>query len=490
METGRITFLNRQAGVEFLLEDADLAVTLESLDRPLGIKGDAVYGGEGVDFDLAVGAVRAAMAGGETPLTLRLKSQPLVATFEGALIAKSGDLDGALKASGPNLRALARWAGQPIGEGAGLAAFSVDGNVKLAAKSMSLENVSVALDAVKGRGDLLIETGRAKPFLSGRLELTTPLDLNTYLYPAAANGAVQPASAGGAAVTIAAVDVSAPAWSQARIEMGGLKLVDANIELTTQRLLMQKVVIDRAQGTVVLSDGFLAAALNDFAMYGGQGSGRVEINARDSDIVLRHQLDATGVAAEAFLKDAVGFSQLSGVAALKLDLTGKGATQDAMMKALSGSMDLRLKEGGLRGVDLGGLSRTIGNALNGQMVSETASTPFTDFAVTFRVVDGVAATRDLRIRAKDAEVSAAGIIDIGNRRIDMRVTPRAESFLSRLGGPFKGAGVVFPFHISGSWNKATYVSDMRGRAKAAIDARVATILRTPSPSVTPNAPPR
>lgn len=467
IEGGVISYVNRQSGLTYGLQDLNAAVSLPSLAGPLGVDGAASFNGQKIDFALKLTGLRAALGGGSSPLAVSLKSAPLNAAFDGALDAKTGGLAGLLEASGPSLRGASAWAGAPIGEGSTLQAFAVNGRFSLGPKRAAFENATLKLDAIEGRGDFLLETGRAKPTVSGRLELMA-LDLNPYLAPAPQAGAAPVGR-------IESVDVAAPAgWSRTPIDLGGLKAIDANLDLTTGPLTALKVKLDRAKVDLVIHDGFLAATLSEITLYGGSGKGRIELDARAPDLRLRQQLDVTGIDAARFLADAAGFNSLEGRSALKLDLASVGRDQMALASSTDGTLSIALSDGALRGVNLGGISRTIRTALDGRMIGAGARTPFKTFATSFIVSDGVAATDDLRIRAADAEITAAGVIDLGQRTLDMRIRPKADSVLSRL-GIAPGAGIATPFRVQGPWSKLSYKTDLLGGARDTIAQQIQTV---------------
>ena len=132
------------------------------------------------------------------------------------------------------------------------------------------------------------------------------------------------------------------------------------------------------------------------------------------------------------------------------------------MSSLAGTGAFAFQNGGLRGVNLGGVSRTIRNALRGEMVNPAARTPFSSFTATIKAADGVLATKDLVMVTPDARLSAIGVIDIGARALDMRLSPRL-------------SGVAVPFRASGGWAQIGYASDFLGRARPAIEARVRAV---------------
>ncbi|NDC57301.1 MAG: AsmA family protein [Alphaproteobacteria bacterium] len=473
IEGGIVSYSNRKTGTRTGVQDIFAVVSLPSLDAPLGADGTAAFNGQKLDVAAKLGAPRAVLEGKTSPLAFSIKSEPVKAAFDGAFDVKTGGLAGLFEAGGPSLRKLAAWIGTPIGEASNLQTFHVAGRFTLGPKSAAFENAALELDAIKARGDFLVETARAKPAISGRLEIQE-LDLNPYLAPAPSDGA-----APGAAPTarIESVDVAAPSgWSQTPIDFAGLKAVDANLDLTTGPLTALKLKLDRAKLDVVVHDGYLAATLSDLTLYGGSGKGRIELDARAPDVVLRQELDVAGVDAARFLADAAGFTKLEGRSNVKLTLESRGRDQQTLVSSSDGAIFLSLSEGALRGINLGGISRTIRTAMAGDVLGPNARTPFKTFAANFTISDGVGATDDLKIRAASAEITAAGVIDLGQRSLDIRIRPKSDSILSQV-GIAPGAGIAVPFRITGPWAKPTYKMDLLGGARDTIAQQV-NIVRT------------
>jgi AsmA protein len=451
---GTVGYANYRTRTAYVLEDVDLDAELDGMDAPLKLNGEATYRGQRARVDLTLGRFRALTTGAETPLMATLEAAPLSATFDGSLDIKTGGVTGAATARGPSLRNLATWAGAPLGQGPGLGAFSVAGRLTFGARRYAFENAAFEIDAVTGRGDFLVEQGPKKPFLSGRLEIPS-IDLNPYLAPRVEASGVQVA-------TVTAVDVKAPGWSELPISLGGLKAINANLEITTGQLQILKTRLDRAQVNFVLNDGYLAATMPELEMYGGNGTGRLEIDARTPVIVFRNELAMQKVNARAFFEAAFGFTKLEGTAKIDWGMTSRGSTQKELMATLSGTGAFTFQNGALNGVNLGGLSKTIRNAVRGEMVSPTARTPFSSFTATVKAADGVVATNDLAMVTPEARINAIGVIDMAGRAVDMRLTPRL-------------SGIAVPFRASGPWGQIGYQSDFLGRARPAIEARVRAV---------------
>ncbi len=451
---GRFSYANLKTKSAYGLEDVDARIDLDGMDAPLTLSGEVTFRGQRAVVELTIGAFRALTTGQATPLKVTIAATSLTAALDGALDVKTGGLSGELAASGPSLRGLAAWAGAPLGKGPGLETFRISGHLDVGPKRYAFDNAAIEIDNIKGRGDFLIEQGPRAPFVSGRLEVGA-LDLNPYLAPRTQESGVQVAS-------VQQVDVRSAGWSDVPIDLTGLKAVNANLELTTGPLQIQKTKLDRTQVSLLLNDGFFVATMRELEMYGGNGTGRFEIDARGGELTIRNELAVQKVDAHRFFTDAFGFGNLEGVAKIDWGFSGRGATQRALMTSLNGTGAFTFENGALRGVNLGGVGRTIRDAMRGEMVSPAARTPFSRFAATIMAADGVLATRDLVMVAPQARINAIGVIDMGGRSMDMRLTPRL-------------SGVAVPFRVSGAWTGIGYVSDILGRARPAIEARVRAI---------------
>ena len=459
---GRISYANARTKTAYALDGVALTSTLKGLDGALDVDGKVNFRQQPVNLELRLGKFRALMTGGSTPLALSVDAPAVKGLLVGDLDVKSGGLAGDITATGPSLRGLAEWSGAPMAPGPGFEAFTVAGRVTAGPRRYAFENATIKIDAVEGRGDFLFEQSGRVPLLSGRLELKA-LDLNPYLQP-------RVVAAGSARVaSIESVNVAAPGWSETPIDLTGLKTINANLELTTGPLLMHKVTLDRTRLAFVLNDGYLAATLSELAMYGGNGTGRFEIDARTPAVTIRNELAVQAVDARRFFADAFGFSNLEGTAKLDWGFSSTGHNQKEMIQALKGAGSAKFTTGVLHGVDIGGVSRTIRNALRHELTAPGARTSFSNLSANFRAADGVIATQDLRMDMADARITAIGVIDAGGRAIDMRLVPRLGS-----------SGLPVPFRVSGPWTGINYAPDFLGRARPAIEARArAVIARAP-----------
>ena len=472
---GEISYYDARRGAGWVVGDVDLTTALTSLDTPVRIEGSVVYADKPIRLDMEIAAPRAVISGGASAVRASIDSELLEADFNGATAASSGELSGLISASGPSVRQLAGWAGAPIQGGQGLEGVAVSGRLEIAGGAYSFSNATFALDRLHGRGDFTLSQLRGKPYLSGRLELFD-FDLNPYLSgqpaPSTPVGEVAllapdaaPASAPTAEIAVVeapvrALDVRAAPSAEA-IDFSGLHAINADLELTTHTVLVQRLRIDRAVVAMVINDGYLASTLHNVTLYGGSARGRFEIDAREPSARLAEDVILQGVDANSFLSDAINLTNIEGRAEVQLNLRTQGRTQSELISALDGRTHIEVVSGALRGVDLGGVAATIRNALRGELIAPEARTPFQGFSATFAVADGVLASDNLSFNTPNLRIPGIGVIDLNARRVDVRLAPRGSS-----------GGLVIPFSARGPWERIGYASDIRDQAQREIATRV------------------
>lgn len=448
---GRVSLLDRRSNRTFAVADLTLAAQLSGLDQPASVEASFAYREEPMRVAAVIGTPRTLRTGAPTSLSFEADSRFLTIGFEGEASAADGALRGATTASGPSVRALVRWLGYPFPEGAGLERFNLEGALTAAPAQLRFENATLEVDAILARGDLVFETAAQRPFVTGRLALG-PLDLNRYLNPRPVAGV----ASGETVAAPAALDIAAPSWGRDPIRLEILRSLNANLELTTQEVRFFRSKLDRMGLTMTLNEGFLAATLHDLTLYGGAGVGRVEMDARTDSLRMTHDVSLDGVAVRTFLGDMLGFTQLEGSGQVRLALSASGRTQSELVSSLYGRAAFVLNQGAMRGVDIGGLSETIGAALRNELIEPDARTAFNSLSMSFEAAEGRFATQDFQLGLERMRVGMVGVIDLAQRRVDLRFTPRARA-------------IATPFVVRGPFDALAFRSDLRGRARSEIE---------------------
>jgi AsmA protein len=473
IDKGALTFTDGKTGKAQALDDVNVKVAMPSLDQPIVVDGDLKYRGDLVKLNLKADRPRGFVEATPTPLALTLDAPKLSAGFSGGLDPKDFALTGKINTKGPSIRQLAAWTGTPMEPGGGLGPFSLSGDVKYAGTQLDFTKTAVALDALKGQGDLSISLADKIPYVKGRLALAS-LDLNPYLTAPAKAG--EAAGAGPKGVNVNA------GWPTTPIDLSGLKSINADLALSSGPMLFQKIKIDRAAMTLQLLNGVARAKLTQLAMYGGSGTATMVLDGSGPVLKFQNALNVAGVQGLPLLTDAIGMDKVSGAVKLDMNINGAGASQQAIISSLGGTAKFAFSDGAVRGVDLGQVAKTLqsvqGVLSAGQMIGPQAKTSFADLSASFTIAKGVGHTTDLALNNPLVKMTGVGDIDLGRQSVDLKVTPKPQ--VSASGGTAKtlltAAGV--PFRVKGPWSKLSYTPDLADFAKQEIEKRVGDVIGT------------
>ncbi len=460
---GRMSFAGPDGAAPVVLDHIDASMDITSLDQASKLAAAFDYRGERLDLDAVIGAPRALIERGTTPLAITLRAEPLAGTFEGTLDAAAASLTGALDVKGASMRRLLAWMGAPLEQGGGFGPFRAKARISHAGDTTVLDNAALNLDALAASGRLtFITREKANLRVTGALTVRE-LDLNPYL-PAPTQGAGGPGVEAGAA------------WTTAPIDLSGLKSLDADLRLSVGALKFQRLSFTDVSMRLGVASAVADARLERISLYGGAGTARFVADARARAPKIAVELDASNVQALPLLRDAIGFETLEGRGRLVARLAGAGASQAEIMRSLAGEASFNLSDGAVKGFNLASVARTVQSILSGDAAGPSSATDFAEFAADFRVNNGVAATDNLRLLNPFIRMDGAGLIDIGAQPIDMRIAPRAVNAIEGQGGAADVAGIGVPFRVSGPWSRPSFKAalgdvvrnELRDRARDAL----------------------
>jgi len=432
-----------------------LQVSLPSLDEEASLSGQLTADGERLSFDGSVGSIRGAFEGAQTPLSMRFGGNLVTASFEG-MLAESEDfaLTGDIDANIPSLRNLAAFAGAEMSPGDRMQAFAARGSVDVAPGTIGLVASSIRFDDITGAGRLTMATGGARPNITGALDLPN-LDVTPYLPEQSSGG--DTSSGGGI-----------PPWSEDEIDLAGLNLVDADIDLNVGLFEYGDIDIENVALDVVLDRGRLVARLSDFQLYDGRGSVRVVANNRGARPSFSVSAQLAGLDALPFLQAAAGFERLTGTGGISLDLQAAGASQAAIMQSLSGNGSFGFNDGAIVGINLAETVRNVNSFFGAQSSPADAETSeedteqveagaqtqtdFSSLSGTFSITGGRADNSDFSMLSPLLRVGGTGYVDLPSQTLDYRMRPRLVASIEGQGGSSNLRGVEIPVRIRGGFN--------------------------------------
>ena len=450
---GVLTYRDARTKTAQRVDAIDASVKLPSLDQPMLISGGMTWNTEVIAIEMEVSQPRALSSRGKSAVKAKIDGDVLKATFDGTVDASGREIKGDIDLQTESAQRLAAWAGVALPKVKGFGPMTLSGKMSTAGDRIAFIDAKLALDDMKGSGNLALEAGRETPRLTGDFTLDR-LDINPYLGREGEPDR-NPGEGSG--------------WSEESIDLSALRYVDANFAFAAGALTIGEVKIGRSALDIVIAKGKLRADLKELALYGGSGRGVIALDG--SDTIPRFGLDFSvgGVDGAPFLRDAIGAWRLSGTGSIVARVTGSGRSERAWMRSLNGEVAIRFRNGAIKGVDLGAVARTIETVLTGSAVGPDAKTNFSDFGGSFVIREGVAANRNLRLINPEVRLDGVGIVNIGNESIDYHMEPRALS--SRRGlGRVGIADIGIPFRIKGNWDHPSYEPDLTGVLPATLDA--------------------
>jgi AsmA protein len=447
LQNGEISYADQRSQKRWDVSAINMTLSMAALDSPLTARGSTVWNGEPVNLSIDIADPGAFAAGKETDVTLRLASNPFDLDFIGGFTGgPTMNLSGGVDLEVPSVRGLAKWAGTPISmAGSGLGPLSLRGKVEAAANTYAFTDAVITLDGIKATGAVSIDVSNAKPHAKGNLAVET-LDLNPYLAP---EGNAAPAGPAGAAPQGAGSDNAAqPGWSTAPIDLSSLNLADADFDLSADAIRYRQISTGKSVLAVHLKGGVLNTDLSQIVLYKGTGQGKVTVDGAAATPAVSESFTLQNVDVEPLLHDAAGMDQLSGTGGLDMSVAGHGKSQRDIIASLSGKGSLALDKGTLKGIDMLAAVKSAAASLAGG----SSQTNFTTLTATYTIANGILKNNDLKMNAPGLPVTGAGTVDLPQRRVNYKLTPKIAGELS------------VPVNITGPWDNLSYRPDLAGLA--------------------------
>ena len=354
----------------------------------------------------------------------------------------------------PSVRKLAAWGGAPMPQGEGFGPLAIAGKLEMTGNEIKFDDAQLSLDAIKGKGSLVLNTGGAKPDVKRSLELEA-LNVNPYLPPEKGGASAASTPAAGAK------PASGGAWSDEPIDVSALKTANVDFQLSASAIQFRKIKIDKSAITLRLKDGHLATELTQLATYGGGGKATVTLDGSGAEPALTLTANMSGIQVEKLLVDAIDLDRLTGRGSLEVSLSGKGKSERALISSLNGKGNFNVADGEIKGMDLlkmlNGAATNVANLVS--MSGSDNSTKFSHLTGTWTMTNGIMKNNDLVLDSPGLKADGAGTVDLPTRHVDYKVTPKV-------------VGLGVPVLIQGPWDNLSYLPDLAGLVQGGVGGAV------------------
>ena len=480
LEKGRVSYADARSGDKQVLDNVNVTVSFPDIKSALALNGNVTWRGKVVTLKTKLDKPSELIVGKASPVNLSVDSEPVKLSFAGSLTnSKPPQAGGDLKLDVPSVRELARWTGNPIQmKGTGLGPLNVAGKLAMVGDKISFSGATLALDAIRGKGDFAVATGGKVPTITARLDVEK-LDVNPYLGEPQDSAAMSKetgkgggAPGGGAPGGGAGQTAAKPAqqgWSTDPIDVSALRSVNADVALGTGSLIYQKIQIGKSALKVALNGGKMVADLTEMALYNGHGKAQIVVDGSGAVPAINQSIELTNIDSFPLLRDAADMKRLEGKANAKYAITGRGRSQKEIVQSLNGDGNVKFVDGAIRGVNIAAMVRNVSTAFLKQGFDESQKTDFAELGGTFTIRNGLFETKDLAMQAPLLRLAATGTSDLPARTMKFRIEPKLVGSLKGQGGEADKAGLVVPVIVEGPWDAPTWKPDLLGALQAGPD---------------------
>jgi AsmA protein len=441
VENGSASFLDERNGQAFSLEDASANIAASD-DGELNVEGTASLNKQFARIEAQVKSLKRLGEDG-SPLDLTITAPALTVNFTGRLATHDGlNLAGAIDATAPDLRHLAKWLGSDVTGNAGLKNFSLAGALDSKGAVFNLSKANVALDGMVSTGDMTLDLTKKTPNVSAALA-TDVFSLDPYL--PSKNASLVSAGKEGAG------------WDISPVAFDRLKGVDGSLKLSAFQVKWNGAEIGPAELSGTLKDGKLETEVQDATLYGGKATAKITLDGTQDMPVLQLVLDAQGIKGETFLSEFAGVDWLAGNTGLQASLTASGHNQREMMSSLAGKFSIDVSDGEITGLNIVDMVSTVSRELSdGWGEGPENLTSFDTAEASFVIRDGIARTTDVQVSGPAFAVTGGGEIDMLRRALDFKFDPKVVT------GSNETTGLPVQVAVKGPWQAPKIYPDVEG----------------------------
>jgi AsmA protein len=253
----------------------------------------------------------------------------------------------------------------------------------------------------------------------------------------------------------------------APVDLSGLKGLNAKGQLQIGALQVQGLKLANLKTEIRAAQGRAQVGPHSANLYEGTLSGSLALDGNANRVALKETL--SNIAVGPLLRDFAQQDRLEGKGNVTLDVSGAGATVNTIKRSLNGSAKVQLRDGAIKGIDIGALLRKARSALgsqSGQSADSKDRTDFSELNASFVIKNGVAHNEDLDVKAPLFRITGAGDIDLGNSSINYVAKATVVATTQGQGGKELDqlSGLTVPVRLTGPFDALKYEVDYRAVA--------------------------
>lgn len=436
------------------------------------IKGLPTHTGE-LDFS-AHGGVMANLTKGTVQLpNWQIESAPLVikTSLNVAGLAKSLSVTGPLAIMPFNPRQLAetlKYRVPAMQSSKALTHCAVKADVRVTPKQAMLDHLVFSLDGHDLSGTVGIsdlKTNRMYARLKGGA-----FDVNPYLPPGSSSAKPSEHKSAGAQGSLTHQPKAvASADREIPLPVDALRKLNLDAQITLDQLTYQKYQLKQLALAVLASGGKIQMKRLDFKSFDGAIQSQAGLDVRGSVPDWQAKLNAQNISLQPALTAAMNEDRLSGVGNVRFDLRTQGSRLSKLKSALDGTANFSLRNGQIKGVDLGYMLRAAQARLQGETtaVPKTQATDFSAITGSAVINNGVVRNDDLKGASPLLRVRGKGDVDLSRETINYLLNTTVVNTATGQDGKAldKLKQINVPIKITGTFAQPKFGIDMQAVLK-------------------------
>lgn len=420
-------------------------VTLEFVRRrkgPFSFKGTGDIFGLRHSFEGSIGSADKRLAA-QPPVKIAIAGPLLTASFDGHAPENGGaTLVGTLDASLPvgprgpmSLEGLAK--SLTAGGGVSGAEIRITGGVEWSPKALAFQTATVRYLGQEAKGALHLAFGPVRTKVSGTLAAKS-IDITGLAKADTTRGALPS--------TLEALLGRAVSWYPSRDGGSALGEVDADIRLSTGRIIGVPLEAGAAAFTIYKQDDKFNATISELGLAGGRANGNLAVDLGQSPPLstLRAKIDNIDI--ETIASITGGGPLLQGTSSLTVDVRALGSSLDEVTRSLDGSLTVVQRAGGRLGIDVKGLLQITQRNFAVGWPAVRGSTSYDQLDAKLIMRGGSVTFENVLLRAGDSVMSAQGGFGVTGGRLFIDLASSSPALVGQAArsGPVDATPAVEP----------------------------------------------
>ena len=244
-------------------------------------------------------------------------------------------------------------------------------------------------------------------------------------------------------------------------------------------ILYDQLVLNNVRSNVNLNRGLITLSPLTAQVYGGQETGAIVLDARQTPMGVQVQSKLANVDANKLVSSVTSVKQtLYGLLAANTNMGFAAASSADMARTLNGNFNLDLTKGRIVGIDLLHELGNVGKFLSGAPASGSQpATNLLKLTGTFNVRNGLAETNNLQALIEGGSLGATGAVNLVNNALNLHLTAvLSKWFSNKVGGTNVGGfmntalanqqgELVIPVLVTGTFQHPIVAPDVQKLAQ-------------------------